>query len=327
MIHSTFPCTVMTILCHWTWLIHVSSADPTCYFPNGDIASTYKPCNSTVDVGASVCCELSTSACGSKGLCFGSNGYLYRGGCTDRLWKSGRCPTHCQHGMKLSINCTKTKRSGFYRTDFSVEAARHTYAPLVPCTDGAITGDFCCFSSGRGDSSTRRDSSWRRDSSGGRNSCCNQKFSLWNPGDLNGAGIPFVPSAGTQSTGLSASSSSSTSTSAPLASAVTPDSASSAMISVASTPQSPSSNLTAVGVGVGVPLGLLLALNLGFLFYRERRHRLNTQQLIQQSIAAADEARESKSQYLGLSRESALRSKLIGELDSHQVHEIHHDTS
>ena len=108
MIHSTFFGTLMSILCHWSWLMRASSADPTCYFPNEKVASTYQPCNSTDDDHASVCCELSTSVCSTKGLCYGSNGYLYRGGCTDRSWKSALCPTVCLTGTKLSVKFTKT---------------------------------------------------------------------------------------------------------------------------------------------------------------------------------------------------------------------------
>lgn len=73
-----------------------------------------------------------------------------------------------------------------------------------------------------------------------------------------------------------------------------------------------------------MPLGIILLLNLGFLVFRERRHRINTQQLIQESIAAADEARRAEKQYIGLSRELGHRLKGVGELDSsREVLEIH----
>lgn len=108
----------MSILCHWAWSTGTSSAEPTCYFPDGRVASTYQPCNSTVDGDASVCCEVSTSVCGSQGLCYGSDGYLYRGGCTDRKWKSAGCPTLCLDGMKLFVKFTKTQSSRFHGADF-----------------------------------------------------------------------------------------------------------------------------------------------------------------------------------------------------------------
>lgn len=285
MTHSNFGLTVLSIWYHWTLLIRASSMNPTCYFPNGDIAPNYQPCNSTVDADASICCDLSTSVCGTKGLCYGSNGYLYRGGCTDRSWKSAHCPTYC------------------------LQNARDGPAPLVPCTHGIVTGDFCCFSPARGN-----------------HGCCNRKFRLWQFGAANGAGMPFAP-IGTQSTSLSAgsptSSLPSTSTSASLACAVTPASSSPATISMSSIPQGSSSNLTAIGLGVGVPLGIILLLNLGFLVFRERRHRINTQQLIEEAIAAADEAHKAEREYLGLSRELGHIVKGVGELDSREVFEIH----
>lgn len=104
---SSFHLTVLSVFYHWTWLIRASSVNPTCYFPNGGIAPNYQPCNSTVDADSSVCCELSTSVCGSKGLCYGSNGYLYRGGCTDRSWKSAHCPTYCLQSTKLCVKLMK----------------------------------------------------------------------------------------------------------------------------------------------------------------------------------------------------------------------------
>lgn len=310
MIHGIFCCIVMIVVSHWAWLTHASSVERTCYFPNGGVTPTYyQPCNATVDGDASVCCDLSTSVCGSKGLCYGSNGYLYRGGCTDPSWKSAHCPTYCLHSMKLPVKFTKLQWFDFHRADCSIEDARDTYASLVPCTHGIVAGDFCCFSPRRG------------------NGCCNRKFQLWPSGSSNGAGIPFVP---LKSTSLSASSPSSmsysTSTSASLASDMTPDSSPSAMISVSSTPQGTSSNVTAIAVGISVPLGILLLLNLGFLLFREHRHRINRQQLIQEAMAAAGRAREGKRHYPSLSQEISYRLKGVGELDSRQVHEIH-DTS
>lgn len=92
---------------------------------------------------------------------------------------------------------------------------------------------------------------------------------------------------------------------------------------MSSIPQGSSSNLTAIGLGVGVPLGIILLLNLGFLVFRERRHRINTQQLIEEAIAAADEAHKAEREYLGLSRELGHIVKGVGELDSREVFEIH----
>ena len=87
------------------------------------------------------------------------------------------------------------------------------------------------------------------------------------------------------------------------------------------TPQSSSSKLIAVGVGVGLPLGILLLLNLGFLLFRERRHRIDTQQTIQEAIAAA-EARGGQMPHFGPSRELSGKEVGVEELDSGQRHEI-----
>ena len=121
--------TLMSILCHWAWLMRASSADPTCYFPNGKVARTYQPCNSTDDDHASVCCELSSSVCSTKNLCYGSNGYVYRGGCTDPSWKSALCPTLCLTGKKLSVKFTKTVWSEFYRADSVLKLQRTHILP------------------------------------------------------------------------------------------------------------------------------------------------------------------------------------------------------
>jgi hypothetical protein len=77
-------------------VLHVSlrcaSATNTCYFPAGNIASSYVPCSPTGDGG---CC-VSGDMCTSLGYCVSnSKGYHYRGACTDSTWFNPSCPDYC----------------------------------------------------------------------------------------------------------------------------------------------------------------------------------------------------------------------------------------
>ena len=86
-------------------LIIVVHSAATCYLPDGSVANkddtVYQPCNATAAENGegSACCDLGSSVCLSTGLCFGSDSYIYRGGCTDRQWSSGNCPSQCLDGM------------------------------------------------------------------------------------------------------------------------------------------------------------------------------------------------------------------------------------
>ena len=69
----------------------------TCFFPDGTVASLYKPCGGPTKS----CCFYSDpnhhDPCYSNGYCYSWwYGSLYRGACTDSSWSaSSACPTKC----------------------------------------------------------------------------------------------------------------------------------------------------------------------------------------------------------------------------------------
>ncbi|KAL8922409.1 MAG: hypothetical protein Q9172_003565 [Xanthocarpia lactea] len=68
------------------------AASPPCYSPTGDTLPNYGVCDPRIKV--SLCCA-SGETCLSNGLCSTPAGILYRGGCSDRSYKSGFCPLFC----------------------------------------------------------------------------------------------------------------------------------------------------------------------------------------------------------------------------------------
>ncbi|KAK6356988.1 hypothetical protein TWF718_001321 [Orbilia javanica] len=70
-----------------------------CFFPDGsETSKDYEPCNKGVNIIDSMCCATggeSGGACASNGLCKSANGTLYRGGCTDNMWRSTACLSFC----------------------------------------------------------------------------------------------------------------------------------------------------------------------------------------------------------------------------------------
>ena len=86
------------------WQISIS-ADSTCYWPNGSAVPdhfTYTPCNQTVTGVDSACCG-SGDPCSPNGYCFGSAGYVYRGGCTDINWDTDACCPSCRNGTEYFL--------------------------------------------------------------------------------------------------------------------------------------------------------------------------------------------------------------------------------
>ena len=74
-------------------------ADKSCYNPDQAIPSRpYYPCNTASGVH-SACCGFGDQ-CTEQGYCFGSAGYLYRGGCTDITWESPNCAQQCKAGTQ-----------------------------------------------------------------------------------------------------------------------------------------------------------------------------------------------------------------------------------
>jgi len=98
------------------------ASNSTCYYPDGTYVPTYSPCNSTDSGGVSTCCELSSSVCTTSGLCVGSAGCFYRGGCTDHSWRSPSCTNQC------------------------AQVRTNSYVNFYPCLTGIFDPNhtFCC---------------------------------------------------------------------------------------------------------------------------------------------------------------------------------------
>lgn len=75
---------------------------PTCYFPDGSVASRDTPCNSyATSYGASACCAYQ-DVCLDNHLCIAQSGaeVISRGSCTDRTWQSSECCQYCADGNR-----------------------------------------------------------------------------------------------------------------------------------------------------------------------------------------------------------------------------------
>jgi len=108
-----------------TTVLPACSATAVCYYPNGNIAPTYQPCNQTSDGSPSACCELSSSACSLTGYCYGNAGVMYRGGCTDSTFNAVECPQQCKDvntGAFSNINlCPGSNGNTFFTCSGSGE--------------------------------------------------------------------------------------------------------------------------------------------------------------------------------------------------------------
>lgn len=140
-----------------------------CYYPDKTIEPEYQPCNPK-QVNGTACCALSTSVCSTEGYCYGSAGFLYRGGCTDPDWASPNCAKKCLNStwspykkcptdLILNINC--------------VLVAQHSFSNILPCSSGVYTRIWCCSDVAGSAEATQ--------------SCCNNSFSY-------NLGLPYAPS-------------------------------------------------------------------------------------------------------------------------------------
>lgn len=69
----------------------VAAINP-CFFPDADLAPNFVPCSPTGDGG---CCAEG-DFCTALGYCISeSEGYHYRGACTDSTWGNPSCPDYC----------------------------------------------------------------------------------------------------------------------------------------------------------------------------------------------------------------------------------------
>lgn len=203
-----------------------------CFYPDGITTEpTHKPCNTTLSTSA--CCDPLDS-CSTSGLCLGRSGFVYRGSCTDRTWKSANCPTTC-----LGDPFNNQAYSGF--------------TPLWPCGGpGGNSFDFCC-------------------NSPNRNCCELATFPFGTSGFAFKLGMDTLLS---ELANFSASASNIVTVTATAPASVVETSSSTSAVSLKTSSSSPSSsNLgPAIGLGIGLPLGLLAIGILSFLFWRERKH-------------------------------------------------------
>ena len=90
-----------TVLCSTLLLIYCPFIlGASCYYPDQSIpAVPYIPCSGTATGVHNACCA-SGDQCTEKGFCFGSAGYVYRGGCTDITWQSPNCAQQCRDGTQ-----------------------------------------------------------------------------------------------------------------------------------------------------------------------------------------------------------------------------------
>ncbi|KAK3311628.1 uncharacterized protein B0T15DRAFT_522099 [Chaetomium strumarium] len=84
----------------FTLFTHLLLCQAICYYPSGDVAPQDLPCND--EAGQAACCGPAY-VCLSNGICMSSglekqlpNQALYvRGSCTDKDWRSSKCPSFC----------------------------------------------------------------------------------------------------------------------------------------------------------------------------------------------------------------------------------------
>lgn len=103
-----------------------SIASAACYYPNGDIAPNDTPCQDDTD--NAVCCGQGY-ACLSNGICQATGKELQkpdatvfvRGSCTDRFFRSSKCPLFCIDPDIDSVNggaglekCANTEKDMYY---------------------------------------------------------------------------------------------------------------------------------------------------------------------------------------------------------------------
>lgn len=71
-----------------SYIATASAQDPQCYWPDGSPDNSLVPCDPTGS--ATVSCCYKNTFCTQNNLCLAGGNY-YRGGCTDKSWKDGRC--------------------------------------------------------------------------------------------------------------------------------------------------------------------------------------------------------------------------------------------
>ncbi|TVY32603.1 hypothetical protein LSUB1_G008152 [Lachnellula subtilissima] len=140
-----FPCSAMTttssripiilLLLSSYFTPTTCSANDSCFFPNGGLASSYTACSST---SAGSCC-LAGDVCTSAGYCVSNTkGYTYRGACTDSDWGNPACPDYClgntNYGNRSPVKviaCNAADDDGTWCCAYDGNCcASETYAPV-----------------------------------------------------------------------------------------------------------------------------------------------------------------------------------------------------
>ena len=114
------------------WQISVS-ADSTCYWPDGNtvpVHFNYTPCIQTATGVDSACCA-SGDPCSPNGYCFGSAGYVYRGGCTDINWDADGCCPSCISGTRYTSSLTVLNTDPDKWQLLSIPSATSYRVPLI----------------------------------------------------------------------------------------------------------------------------------------------------------------------------------------------------
>ena len=252
------PNQLFFVLCSVSTLV-----EATCYYPDQSVAP-YRPCNSTVGVG-SACCG-SKDACSTSGLCFGSAGFMYRGGCTAKDWNAEACSSQCR-------DCDfPTPHDYFLCYTFadSIKVALNSFSNIYPCP--IVNGSFpnnalwCCGASEGTDAA--------------KAGCCyTSTFSPFIPG------FAFLP-ADKETNALSSAAPSVVISSSyvVVTSSVTTPTISTVLPISTPTPHrvsATSEKTLAVGAGVGAPLGALLLSGLCIFLIQKHRRRVFAKETIQ----------------------------------------------
>lgn len=88
--------TLLAVAVLQTTLILTFAASPPCYSPKGNQVSHYGVCDFRLP--ASLCC-IAGDTCLTNGLCFTKTETFYRGGCSDKSYHAGLCPSFCIDGQ------------------------------------------------------------------------------------------------------------------------------------------------------------------------------------------------------------------------------------
>ena len=256
-------------------LFDLSTADPPlCYFLDGTVADGQVPCNAAATNGtdnASACCQgVGDGYCTQNGLCL-YGGILARSSCTDKSWKSLKCPRVCTNG-KLSAVIHDEAILTLWRATANVDTSLN----LVPCH---AANTWQC---GWGDCSdnftlTASDLSIvLRDSQAPD---APDAIQFANPNN------PFA-AANTTSTSTIVTGGSSTSTS-PAGQTTVVTVSSGAPVASGSHSNSNKSNTLPIALGISIPLGVILLACLGGLFYYRRR-ALSSQRTLKKTPHSSD---------------------------------------